>query len=43
MGPCQGRVCAPALAFLMGWESDVVQPPIAPARVATLLDSADEE
>ncbi|MGB6363466.1 MAG: FAD-dependent oxidoreductase [Thermoanaerobaculia bacterium] len=33
MGPCQGRVCGPALAHLRGWESDRVRPPL---RVATL-------
>jgi hypothetical protein len=27
MGPCQGRVCGPALAFLFGWDSDTVRPP----------------
>lgn len=36
MGPCQGRVCAPATAFLFGWESDSVRPPILPATVRTL-------
>ncbi len=33
MGPCQGRVCGPALALLCGWESDRVRPPL---RVSTL-------
>jgi NADPH-dependent 2,4-dienoyl-CoA reductase/sulfur reductase-like enzyme len=33
MGPCQGRVCGPALALLRGWESDRVRPPL---RVSTL-------
>ncbi|TNF84279.1 MAG: FAD-dependent oxidoreductase [Acidobacteria bacterium] len=33
MGPCQGRVCGPALVFLRGWESDRVRPPL---RVSTL-------
>lgn len=36
MGPCQGRVCGPALSFLYGWESDSVRAPLKPARVATL-------
>jgi NADPH-dependent 2,4-dienoyl-CoA reductase/sulfur reductase-like enzyme len=36
MGPCQGRVCGPALAFLFGWESDTVRPPARPVQVATL-------
>ena len=33
MGPCQGRVCGPALALLRGWEADRVRPPL---RVSTL-------
>jgi thioredoxin reductase len=36
MGPCQGRVCGPALAFLCGWESDTVRTPIQPAPLAAL-------
>lgn len=38
MGPCQGRVCGPALNVLFGWESSSVRPPIFPARIGTLLD-----
>ncbi len=30
MGPCQGRVCAPALEFLLGWPSDRVRSPLFP-------------
>lgn len=37
MGPCQGRVCGPALGFLFGWAEDSVRPPVTPARVSTLL------
>lgn len=33
MGPCQGRVCGPALTHLRGWEADRVRPPL---RVSTL-------
>jgi pyruvate/2-oxoglutarate dehydrogenase complex dihydrolipoamide dehydrogenase (E3) component len=40
MGPCQGRVCGAALGFLMGYEADTVRPPIAPARVRTLLETS---
>lgn len=40
MGPCQGRVCGAALGFLLGYESDTVRPPIAPARIRTLLEAA---
>ncbi len=36
MGPCQGRVCGPATAFLFGWSADSIRPPIFPARVGTL-------
>ncbi len=28
MGPCQGRVCAPAAEFLFGWQIDSVRPPL---------------
>lgn len=37
MGPCQGRICGPALNFLFGWEASSVRPPIFPARIHTLL------
>jgi D-hydroxyproline dehydrogenase subunit alpha len=36
MGPCQGRVCAPAAAFLFGWEIDSVRPPVFPVRCSSL-------
>jgi NADPH-dependent 2,4-dienoyl-CoA reductase/sulfur reductase-like enzyme len=36
MGPCQARVCGPAVEFLLGWKSDSVRPPIFPARIETL-------
>lgn len=36
MGPCQGRVCGPALETLFGWTPDSVRPPALPVRVATL-------
>jgi NADPH-dependent 2,4-dienoyl-CoA reductase/sulfur reductase-like enzyme len=37
MGPCQGRVCGPALEFLHGWPEDSARAPIAPALVSTLI------
>lgn len=40
MGPCQGRVCGPALEFLFGWDSDTVR---APARPVPLGHLALEE
>jgi NADPH-dependent 2,4-dienoyl-CoA reductase/sulfur reductase-like enzyme len=33
MGPCQARVCGPAVEFLLGWRIDSVRPPIFPARL----------
>lgn len=36
MGPCQGRVCGPALEFLYGWQADTVRPPLKPVSVGTL-------
>jgi len=36
MGPCQGRVCGPAVEFLLGWKAESVRPPIFPARIGTL-------
>ncbi len=36
MGPCQGRVCGPAVRFLFGWTDTSVRPPAFPARIATL-------
>ncbi|MEP6691392.1 MAG: FAD-dependent oxidoreductase [Gemmatimonadaceae bacterium] len=39
MGPCQARVCGPALEFLYGWAPDSVRAPLEPARVSTLIDS----
>ena len=36
MGPCQGRVCGPAVEFLLGWKTESVRPPAFPARIGTL-------
>jgi hypothetical protein len=30
MGPCQGRICGPAVEFLFGWQFGSVRPPIFP-------------
>jgi NADPH-dependent 2,4-dienoyl-CoA reductase/sulfur reductase-like enzyme len=38
MGPCQGRVCGPAMEALFGWESAIARPPAFPASVAALCD-----
>jgi D-hydroxyproline dehydrogenase subunit alpha len=37
MGPCQGRICGPALQCVMGWSSDSVRPPIQPARLGSFI------
>jgi NADPH-dependent 2,4-dienoyl-CoA reductase/sulfur reductase-like enzyme len=37
MGPCQGRVCGPALEFLLDWKPDSVRPPVFPVRVESLI------
>jgi thioredoxin reductase len=39
MGPCQGRVCGPAIEFLFGWDSDTVRPPARPALIGHLARS----
>ena len=36
LGPCQGRVCGPALEFLFSWEAGSVRPPVFPARIKSL-------
>jgi NADPH-dependent 2,4-dienoyl-CoA reductase/sulfur reductase-like enzyme len=43
MGPCQGRVCGPALEFLYGWPADTVRLPSEPALLSTLIaESANQ-
>ena len=37
MGPCQGRVCGPAVEFLFGWKAESVRPPIFPVQVQSLV------
>lgn len=41
MGPCQGRICGPALEFLMHWQPDSVRPPIFPAHVGNLAGATE--
>jgi NADPH-dependent 2,4-dienoyl-CoA reductase/sulfur reductase-like enzyme len=36
MGPCQSRVCGPAVEFLLGWKPDSVRPPLFPVTVSSL-------
>jgi len=42
MGPCQGRICGAATAFLFGWEQDSVRPPLVPVRMASLIAQNNE-
>lgn len=36
MGPCQARVCGPAVEFLLGWKPESVRPPLFPVSVRSL-------
>src|SRR5688572_12884100 len=37
MGPCQGRVCGPAVEFLFDWKVESVRPPVFPVRVESMV------
>ena len=39
MGPCQGRICGPALEALFGWRNASVRPPIFPIPIAALCSA----
>ncbi|MBK8975530.1 MAG: FAD-dependent oxidoreductase [Planctomycetes bacterium] len=39
MGPCQGRICGPALRFLRDWAADRVRPPLVPVPMAALRET----
>jgi hypothetical protein len=41
MGPCQGRVCGPAVEFLFPWKVESIRPPVFPARVASLISKKE--
>jgi thioredoxin reductase len=41
MGPCQGRICGPAVNFLFNWQSESIRPPVFPARVSTLITNKE--
>ena len=41
MGPCQGRICGPAIEFLLGWRFESVRPPVFPVRLASLAQIAE--
>ncbi len=36
MGPCQGRVCGPAVEQLFDWPRESLRPPVFPVSVETL-------
>lgn len=38
MGPCQGRVCGTAAQTLWGWDTPLPREPVAPVRIASLLE-----
>ena len=42
MGPCQGRICAPATEFLFGWKPPVPRPPLFPVEVGTLAETGPD-
>jgi NADPH-dependent 2,4-dienoyl-CoA reductase/sulfur reductase-like enzyme len=37
MGPCQGRICGPAVQFLFNWRRESIRPPVFPARISSLI------
>ena len=41
MGPCQARVCGPAIEFLQGWKVESVRPPVFPAAVESLIRASE--
>jgi D-hydroxyproline dehydrogenase subunit alpha len=42
MGPCQGRICGPAVQALFGWHPISVRPPIFPVPIST-FDNNDSD
>jgi NADPH-dependent 2,4-dienoyl-CoA reductase/sulfur reductase-like enzyme len=42
MGPCQGKTCGAACAFLFGWSHEDARTPIMPATARALSDFANE-
>ena len=40
MGPCQGRICGPALHALFGWKNVSVRPPLFPIPIAALCSAS---
>jgi NADPH-dependent 2,4-dienoyl-CoA reductase/sulfur reductase-like enzyme len=40
MGPCQGRICGPAVQFLLGWQVESIRLPVFPAHISSLISAA---
>jgi len=43
MGPCQGRICGPALDALFGWRNASVRPPVFPIPIAALCSAPSHD
>ena len=39
MGPCQGRICGPAVQTLFGWRNTSVRPPLFPVPLSALISA----
>ena len=42
MGPCQARVCGPALEALFGWPREAPRPPLTPVPFQALVERAPQ-
>jgi NADPH-dependent 2,4-dienoyl-CoA reductase/sulfur reductase-like enzyme len=43
MGPCQGRICGPALEALFGWRPVSIRPPLFPVPLEVLCSTEDSK
>jgi NADPH-dependent 2,4-dienoyl-CoA reductase/sulfur reductase-like enzyme len=43
MGPCQGRICGPAVETIFGWKNASVRPPLFPVPISALWDDGKTE
>jgi NAD(P)H-nitrite reductase large subunit len=41
MGPCQGRICGPAVETIFGWKNASVRPPLFPVPISALWDDGE--
>ena len=39
MGPCQGRICGPAVRTLFGWTNSSIRPPLFPIPLSALISA----